>query len=286
MSMMPAKIATSLGVAIAGCRRQSNMEDFSIFSLLKANNEFITQDMHDFQEQLMDNYIKLKKHLKLVQMALENTSNITFGKDEEPYTKKENKRLSLKRSLNYHNLRYFQHDITQDFTLEKSSFITITYDPSRFYNIVCEDEMAQIAYLKKTIENSLYLVYDLEFVDEVKLLLCFEKHKSGIFHCHFMINLSPENLETYPIYDKRFKKYMSSFKKDSFLWNLRRHLSLTHKNNHCINVRPVNSIKDTVDYLSKDNNIVYFVSTKQVNDFERYDECYCGLLNKYCNFCV
>lgn len=74
--------------------------------------------------------------------------------------------------------------------LTKYTMVTITFDPKILNN---HDTAGQHILLKKCLE----LLHNYHYYS------CFEKHNSGILHCHFMTNASPHDLQ--PILYKMLK---------------------------------------------------------------------------------
>jgi len=121
-------------------------------------------DLHNLIKELINENTQLKKDNLYyrnieIQLNINQRFKLVFKEDDHPMAFDDYK---IKNNLLY--------------------FMTITFDPERFDNLIFTTEQQQ----KDYILASLY-----EFKDRINFIYgCFEKHKNGIIHTHMIINFN------------------------------------------------------------------------------------------------
>jgi len=111
-------------------------------------------------------------------------------------------------------------------------FMTITFDPERFDNLIFTTEQQQ----KDYILSSLY-----EFKDRINFIYgCFEKHKNGIIHTHMIINFNDY---------QEFKENYFNKLKSKFTRNLR--------NKYTIDIEAVKALDKVLQYIDNGEKVKY-----------------------------
>jgi len=111
-------------------------------------------------------------------------------------------------------------------------FLTITFDPDRFDNLILTTEEAQKNYILHSLS---------EFKNKINFIYgCFEKHKNGIIHSHLLINFFDhmDFLEnSYPSLKAKFTK------------NIR--------NPYTLKLEPVNHLEKVAAYIDNGDKVKY-----------------------------
>jgi len=111
-------------------------------------------------------------------------------------------------------------------------FMTITFDPERFDNLIFTSEDQQKDYILK----SLY-----EFRHYINFIYgCFEKHQNGIIHTHMIINFNDY---------KEFKEKYFNKLKSKFTRNLR--------NKYTIDIEAVRDLDKVLQYIDYGEKVKY-----------------------------
>ena len=134
-------------------------------------------------------------------------------------------------------LIYLQSDdpmAFDDYKIKNSElyFMTITFDPERFDNLIFTTSEQQ----KKYILYSLY-----KFTDHINFMYgCFEKHQNGIIHSHILINFND-----YKEFNEKYFKQLKS----RFTRNLR--------NKYTIDIEPVKALDKVLQYIDFGDKVKY-----------------------------
>jgi len=148
--------------------------------------------------------------------------------------------LLLSDTTNSYNL-LFQHDIEpmafEDYKIRDNLlyFMTITYDPDRFDNLILTTEDQQ----KKYILYSLY-----KFHHQINFIYgCFEKQTNGIIHAHLLINY----VDHIEFINEHLKKFKSRFTKRF----------LNKNQNQTVDNQPVKDLDKVLNYIDGKEKVKY-----------------------------
>lgn len=128
-----------------------------------------------------------------------------------------------------------------DFLVESSYFLTITFDPRKFgVDNDSDEERKYILYIIKK-----YIYYISNYYG------CFEYHKNGAIHAHLIITL----FSKYVYHDLR-KKLKKEFTNDCY-------------NKHAVDLQPIKNIEDVLQYINKPQSGKLYYTKSLINHLDQ-----------------
>jgi hypothetical protein len=188
--------------------------------------------MNSYAKRYLDAQTNDDIHNLIKELILENTrlykDNLLYRNIEIPLLKSENDRYKYmyiydEQPMAWDNFKMREHQI---------HFLTITFDPDRFDNLLFTTEEQQKNYILWALS---------QFKDKINFIYgCFEKHDSGIIHSHILINF----FDSYDFQQNHYKSLKAMFTK-----NIR--------NEHAIKLEPVNHLEKVAAYIDDGDKIKY-----------------------------
>lgn len=188
--------------------------------------------MNQYKKRYLEAQTHDDLHNLIKELILENTrlykDNLLYRNIEIPLLKSENDRYKYmyiydEQPMAWDNFKMREHQI---------HFLTITFDPDRFDNLIFTTEEQQKNYILWALS---------EFKDRINFIYgCFEKHDSGIIHSHILIN---------------FFDYIDF--KEKYLKSLKAMFTRNIRNEHAVKLEVVNHLEKVAAYIDDGDKVKY-----------------------------